>query len=409
MPAREYHDLSRRDLRDLGAILAVCLTDVDHIQHLIAALPQRLRSKYPLLSSFCSAHKRLNPLPIVSLWRSLLHLVSTEVEATWVFLASRSVVSQLGQDLRDRLTAHDHGNCAACSLASLAGDEEVVVVVGAVVLSGLRRRNWGRSKRVYFLEELLLSTGEGVEQQRSEKVGRMFELGEELRRLRKESSGRPVIDEPRRAGSSEALLRQETSMDQAFETPAGDGKEIFEPFCTSRKPVAAPSASTILRGAFSHPAKQASWEFRPETRSSMYAVSPLDRTSSARPNKRVDTNLPATPPPTSISSPPPSRLSFASHTIRISDDVDELFTQPTSPSPKSLPKTTTTKPLPKVWLPRTQYGPESDQQALLNRKPLVKPVLRLGREGKVKGPWDSVSELAGPETGWEEEEVPGWV
>lgn len=73
--------------------------------------------------------------------------------------------------------------CAACSLASMAGDNDLLIAVGAVMLAALSRRNWKKSKRALFLQGML--GGQTSAEHAEGPVVKMLQLAAEYREIRR--------------------------------------------------------------------------------------------------------------------------------------------------------------------------------------------------------------------------------
>ncbi|KAK3117834.1 hypothetical protein LTR53_000384 [Teratosphaeriaceae sp. CCFEE 6253] len=191
---RQYTDLSHADLRALADILAcrpTTNTSADaasshETKQLIADLPSHLRCSVPCLSPLCTAHKRLNPLPLVSLWRRITWQVDHELCTLWVPLLTETGMSAPHAHIITLLRLHAWHErartCAACELSRLAADDEPLIALGAITLATLSPHNWHRSKRVYFFERQLQATN--LHTVGTEDLRRMFELGGELHRVR---------------------------------------------------------------------------------------------------------------------------------------------------------------------------------------------------------------------------------
>ncbi|RMY61730.1 hypothetical protein D0863_11189 [Hortaea werneckii] len=188
-PPVEYRDLNRANISLLAPILAVDPTNPNFprqtTKYQISQLPDHLLATIPWLSTFCPDHRKLNSLPIISLWNAIRDEVLHELASTWTnvdlnpaharFIDRVRHFPRFDQKLPKRC-------CAACSLASMAGDNDLLIAVGAVMLATLSRRNWRKSKRVLFLQVLLsgrtsTSHGRGP-------VVKMLQLAAEWREIR---------------------------------------------------------------------------------------------------------------------------------------------------------------------------------------------------------------------------------
>ncbi|KAK3072980.1 hypothetical protein LTR53_005840 [Teratosphaeriaceae sp. CCFEE 6253] len=155
-------------------------------KQLIADLPSHLRCSFPCLSPLCAEHKRLNPLPLVSLWRRITCQVDHELCTLWVPLLTETGMSARHAHIITLLRLHAWHErartCAACELSRLAADDELLIALGAITLATLSPHNWHRSKRVYFCERQLQALN--LHTDGTEALREMFELGSELHRIR---------------------------------------------------------------------------------------------------------------------------------------------------------------------------------------------------------------------------------
>ncbi|KAI7213296.1 hypothetical protein KC333_g6652 [Hortaea werneckii] len=163
-PPVDYRDLNRADIFLLAPILAVeeapkAASPDQTSKHQIAQLPSHLQATIPWLSTFCRHHRKLNSLPLISLWNAIRDEVPSELATVWTNVDLSPAHAHFIDRIRNFPCFDPHQvsrrRCAACSLASMAGDNDLLIAVGAVVLAGLGRRNWGKSKRALFLQVLL--------------------------------------------------------------------------------------------------------------------------------------------------------------------------------------------------------------------------------------------------------------
>ncbi|KAK4929958.1 hypothetical protein LTR49_003585 [Elasticomyces elasticus] len=188
-PPRQYTDLTKADITALAPVLMPPLFGntsefIDKTKQMITDLPSHLRCKVPRLTTFCSTHKRLNPLPLISLHNSIERDVEHELQTYWISLTTEGTLTATHEQLITRLKSHiEHvrtSECAACAIASLAADPELVIAIGAITIATLSPGNWQKSKRVFFLECQLDNNGDEAEEAKE----KMFELGSQLRRIR---------------------------------------------------------------------------------------------------------------------------------------------------------------------------------------------------------------------------------
>ncbi|KAK1062182.1 hypothetical protein LTR74_010492 [Friedmanniomyces endolithicus] len=196
-PPREYDDLTKADIAALAAVLipppppnsSASAAFPHEIRRLIAALPSHLRCRCPCPSTLCTAHERLNPLPLISLFDSIRRNVEHELHMHWTPLSAESSMTAAQGHLITRLSLHAwhvNGNtCAACALSQFATDINLLLALGALTIATLSPHNWRKSKRVYFLESQLQHLHDRRLSSAAETAKRtMFELGSELRRIR---------------------------------------------------------------------------------------------------------------------------------------------------------------------------------------------------------------------------------
>lgn len=190
-PPVEYRDLNRADISLLAPILAVgvatnAASPNQTTKHPISQLPSHLQATIPWLSTFCRHHRKLNSLPLISLWNAIRNEVLSELATVWTNVDLSPAHAHFIDRIRHFpcFDPHQVSNrcCAACSLASMAGDNDLLIAVGAVVLAGLARRNWGKSKRALFLQVLL--GGQTSASHAEGPVVKMGQLADEWRQIR---------------------------------------------------------------------------------------------------------------------------------------------------------------------------------------------------------------------------------
>lgn len=221
LPPKDYKDLTHTDIRLLAPLfrpapLSGTSASAVHeasIRHKIQDLPLHLRCKLPKLSTFCSLHEKLNPLPILSILEAVQHEVSSAnldlyEEAvcgqTIRFLKDVNGIWLKPAEFRARYGvpapydfAYVPRRCAACRLAMVAMDTHVLTTLGGLVIASIDPANWKKSKRIYWFEEWLKTTVE--EEERLEgAILSMFDFAIELierRPRRKKSMGRAHVEE----------------------------------------------------------------------------------------------------------------------------------------------------------------------------------------------------------------------
>ncbi|KAI6883189.1 hypothetical protein KC360_g5106 [Hortaea werneckii] len=188
-PPVEYRDLTRADISLLAPILAVDPIEENSpnqtTKHHISQLPSHLLATIPWLSTFCPHHRKLNSLPIISLWNAMRDEVLRELATVWTNVDLSPAHAHFIDRVRHfpRFNQKPHrGRCAACSLASMAGDNDLLIAAGAVMSATLSQRNWRKSKRALFLQGML---GGRVSASHAEgPVVKMLQLAAEWREIR---------------------------------------------------------------------------------------------------------------------------------------------------------------------------------------------------------------------------------
>lgn len=210
-----YSDLTAADMRLLAPIFrhapplqtsaqAAYETDV---RNRISALPAHLRCVYPKMNStLCSMHKKLNALIIDSILHYLRDVVSleslrrrnygdkeirtlTDMVIHWgkpsKYFATKFDVSygRISADFID--DGKDEKKCAACTLASIADDEETLATLGGLVISSISRKLWKVSKRIMWMEEWYRAVVDSDDKPLSEVVKSLWETAIEMYRLQR--------------------------------------------------------------------------------------------------------------------------------------------------------------------------------------------------------------------------------
>lgn len=185
MRPRTHRSLSHSDIAQLTDILAhapvfstkhstTFQTYQKRTHTLIAQLPSHLRSSVPCLSASdsCRLHRRLNLLPVITLYEAIKDKVNQELSAIWhplrhhglldqrqnsmillvenvsaLWLDSDVFFSTFGRSPDLRYSDHDT-KCPACKLARIGGDTELCQALGASMLGSMNIRVWERSKRI---------------------------------------------------------------------------------------------------------------------------------------------------------------------------------------------------------------------------------------------------------------------
>lgn len=423
-PPQVYTDLRRADLHVLAPVLATepgCSTSQDkETKELISTLPSHLRSGVPWLSTFCSTHRKLNSLPIISLWKAIVSELDVEVVEVW----SQSTLTRLQSHFINRLARiswpSQTSKCEACSLSSLAGDNDLLIALGAVTLATLSPRNWDKSKRVFFLQGLL--RGRANPGHASGSIQKMRELGSQLRDIRS-ALRKAVVDGGRSAQSSPTAHaaserhsvppRPQRADYQADHlavalkalAQSDEQKHDVQPVGTERTSVAASESaesSSTLRNA-SNPFQdtfqldEQNLPANPGAASSVYSRS---QSGESYCNSKSSSK-------TSVASimREESIIDLYRHSVFPRPDGDEACTTAASTSHTKPPRNPNSElakyprhHLTPIWIPRSNYGGEEAMRtsALWKRRIATEPRLRVGKNGEVKGPLDSVSEISCP-------------
>lgn len=245
-PPREYTDLSKADIDHLAPILAplpientsAAATYHARTRDLIAGLPSHLRARIPKLSTFCKLHDKLSPLPIIDFLDILQKEITPEALEKWhgteirgrdlenansIWMKPDAFVKTFGR--AGTWDFQDH-KCAACKLACLARNPDLVSAIGSIIIAKIDPRNWKKSKRILFFEQWL----KALEEWRlhsNEPIEKMWERGIRLREFVQGKKGdardgRPWVDEY----VAKATGKQ---MDAAPESEQQDGDALGRP------------------------------------------------------------------------------------------------------------------------------------------------------------------------------------
>lgn len=242
-PPQEYNDLTRTDITLLAPILLPQTAKESRseyekaIKKRIADLPAHLQCKHPLMSSFCSLHSKISPLPIVSLFTSFREEVEDGITRTWLPLVESKqlsaqkaeiveIVQQLavlwlgpsaftqryGKEPRRALAKIKLSKCAACTLAMMAADFQTQVSMAGLFIGKVNQGIWDSSKRImWFLE---WTAARMPESRREESKRLIWEIGKKFRLTR--------------IGAEEAKSKKGKSRINAVEeTEEGPGTGIY--------------------------------------------------------------------------------------------------------------------------------------------------------------------------------------
>ncbi|KAK5122637.1 hypothetical protein LTR85_003900 [Meristemomyces frigidus] len=436
-PPQVYGDLNKLDLKLLAPVLAAAPSRnspsyamFEHTtSQLIAELPSHLRSKLSFLTAFCSQHKKLNALPVISLWNAIRREVESELATVW---------SQAGLTLT---SAHGHfiarvmhypwfsqSRCAACSLSQLGVDDDLLIALGAITLATLTPRNWNSSKRVFFLQGLM--EGRAKPDHAAGAIQRMVELGSQFRGLRDdllaldvnglcpcESATMLTSDLPQGSAQSARWASRSDRPAVKFagpchskepgsapvdvlETTAADRthpSSLAPPSLTiARKPVQSSERPNVFEHAFGGDGAQRLPATEPDAASSINSASGVStagqtmhpslasrtgKISDTDESEIVDLYLHSATTEESIQPP-------AACNVQPAIDVE----QPSLRRKYSAPLSN----LAPIWLPRNHYGGEGalrTSELWKRRAGNRAPQLRVGKNGEVRGPFDSVTDL----------------
>ncbi|KAK4556773.1 hypothetical protein LTR86_006344 [Recurvomyces mirabilis] len=370
----DYKDLTKSDLDCLADILiaspaeATAARSFDEATNaMIARLPKNLRCKHSWLSTFCAKHKKLNPLPIISLWKIIRHTVVHELEKTLLPLTQTGQIPPVKTSFVDALRSHDWQDlgCEACSIVSMAEKAALVIAVAAIQLTILSAANWRKSKRVYFLERLLQG---------------------------RHSSG----------NDENSVVKIYTALQTALRGPLNSGS--FSAHHSEALPSDTSSGASMTGSRHPHDPPWAATAFSTNGNGTLASTLPLEsaRVEDGEEDEaiRMADNINDL-----FADPVPGTESLETGSIMIGNDVQDLFEDEPTPAAvdsvwKFRPVSRASQRLDNVWLPQTKYGGVAPA---LKRERSLRPVLRLGRNGEVKGPFDpaSKSTLEGIYEGYE--------
>jgi hypothetical protein len=218
MPPARYTELSHSDINLLTEILNHAPQSPSRIykrsyeeivRSQIARLPSHLLSKIPILSTFCSLHHKIISLPMVGILKAFQYEVDFAAQQLWAPLQDKGVLTPRQNDLLTSLEdlsiiwlsieefqvkykrppsveqkSRTATKCAACALARIGGDQEAMIALGAFFIGRTSPKIWRKSKRILWMEAWLQNSME--EDSAKQAVEELWQLGKELRRLRKE-------------------------------------------------------------------------------------------------------------------------------------------------------------------------------------------------------------------------------
>ncbi|KAL1587835.1 hypothetical protein WHR41_03510 [Cladosporium halotolerans] len=244
-PPQEYTDLTNTDIALLAPILIPPKPTESHVEHdkklklLISQLPSHLQSKHPRMSTFCTKHSEISPLPVTSLFNTLREEIEDAVPETWGPLVARKqlcsqkremveIVQHLaalwegaaaferrfGKQPRQVFVKRKASKCAACNVTMLASDFQTQVAMAALFIGRVTESKWKSSKRIqWFLEW----TAASVPKSRRDEARRLiWEIGKKFRITR--------------IGAYEAKskkVRIKSRLDQAEEAEFGPGTASY--------------------------------------------------------------------------------------------------------------------------------------------------------------------------------------
>lgn len=170
---------------------------------MISELPSHLRAKIPKLSTFCPLHHKLNPLPVIDLLKVVQREVHPKALDKWngtdlpITLLQNTNAIWMKPEIFFKAFGRSPGvgtgwsfqeqKCAACKLAYLARNTDVVVALGAITIARLDPRNWKKSKRILWFEAWLKGSVEWRHDGGSGTIESMWEEGVGLSKFVKAS------------------------------------------------------------------------------------------------------------------------------------------------------------------------------------------------------------------------------
>ena len=412
-PPRHYRDLNRKDLSILAPVLAAqpgqSASQDQMTKDLISQLPSYLRSKVPWVSTFCHSHRKLNPPPLVSLWNAIQHDMQSELDDVWF----RADIAAPQSHFVGRVAQHPwhaQPRCVACSLSAFAGDNDLIIGTAAMTLATLSHRNWEKSKRAQFLQGLL--RGRVDARHATGPIAKMFEVADSLRLARSEIQNaieNGLLITHRRAGSYSISTPRRPSRTTAQEdhvaitvASMSDDSELESVNQESAMPFPNDTTNQTLGEGTSETyfANVAN----AQVLSDDVAAQPIRGVPSSVYSRDVTGDMPRPSRRTTDTSVP---------SILREDSIIELHRHPVFPKPeKTQQAPATPEPaqasggrrikrathrLTPIWIPRSHYGGEAALRtsALWKRRFNREPKFRLGKDGEIKRPFDSVSDVDG--------------
>ncbi|KAK3678749.1 hypothetical protein LTR78_001202 [Recurvomyces mirabilis] len=358
----DYKDLTKSDLDCVADILVASPAEAtaatlfeEATSAMIARLPKNLRCKHSWLSTFCAKHRKLNPLPIISLWRIVRHTVVDELRKTLSPLTQTGQVPPEKALFADALRSHDWHNtgCEACSIVSMAEKVALVIAVAAIHLTILSPANWRKSKRVYFLERLL--------------QGRHSSGNDDHSVVKIYTAIRTAVQNPANPGSLSAHYSDALPSGTSSGAPITSSRPLHDP------PWAATAFSTYENG-------------------NMASTVPLE-SAPVNDNEEEEGVCMTDNTDDLFADPIPGTESLETGSIMIGNEVQDLFEdEPASAAVDSIwrfrPVSRASQRLDNIWLPQSKYVGAAPA---LKRERSLCPVLRVGKNGEVKGPFDPAS------------------
>lgn len=430
-PPQTYNDLSRADIQALVHFL----TEPSPTSHTkrkdafdgsLAKLPSHLRSKMPLLNTFCAHHRRLSPMPLINLRKALLTTAERELMTKWLPLqASGRLHPEVVVTVKPlEVYIHDAGRskCAACDLSEMTSNVGVATALGSIIIARLKPSDWKRSKRILWMEACIKA---GCKHDEADGVlQRMWEVGTQLHdvrhQLRSKHEDRPYIDGyqaqhsaglPKVVAQDEAqslterashetslplrLSEDSTAVEDADRTVPGTPRAVFE---VPKQPMVQGGRRNVfddafqevdVRDLFSVTLAPSSIYSRTMTQTTL----PLRQAHSSGWAKHDtlhdDGELVATY----------RRSAYPADEMRQSlQMVNETAAEPSTPRQRQLSlRDFPRHKLAPITMPKSKFGdnvfadPPMTSGLWRRRVDSKAPVLRMGRNGEVNGPFDSVS------------------
>ena len=215
---QHYSDLTHADIVLLTDFLSIRITsstqDQEQIRASISELPTHLRSKIPWITSSCTVHSKINPLPISSILKALRNMVEDDVSLMADHLRAfdedhdRSVSTLTRLEdlaalwLRPQAFEQRYGRppsenspydyystkCGSCILVSMSQDVDTLIALGGCFIGITKTAKWKGSKRIIWLEEWIRSLSDELEPDAA--IAEKWKLGTDLRRRRKSAPKR---------------------------------------------------------------------------------------------------------------------------------------------------------------------------------------------------------------------------